>query len=288
MKNFILKLVSKEVLNSENANLLLQNSKDDIDMLWKGLEKGMISEEPLSKFYEEEGYPVIRSEGSRIMDDDSFLRFFTPDILLHYLIFPISFKRENRDIIIGFVNSSKIKEMNNALKQMFPGFSATFFHIPYSLYKKMLYKAFLLDISKYYEALQKNYYSEKVLTDLDSEDEVIFNKLSDRSERVMLFRKDGNAVTFRDDKMENKFPLRSLPVVSNAFENFYTEMSLEKSLNYLSNTEKIVFFTNMGLKKSDRVVLVKISDSSIFVLINTSLDKEKVSKIVSNKKGVQA
>jgi len=148
MKNLILKMVARDVLSSSDANDLI-NKKSKADPVWSGLETGVIDEDKLAKFYEKEGYPVIYEEGVHSEGYDYFARFFTPDIIAKYLVFPISFKKESKDIIIGFINSVHLDSIRFTIQKVFPDFNTTFFHFPYSIFKKGIYRNFMIDIDKF-------------------------------------------------------------------------------------------------------------------------------------------
>ena len=49
-------------------------------------------------------------------------------------------------------------------------------------------------------------------------------------------------------------------------------------MNSLSHTEKILLFTNIGIKKSDKVVLVASDDTKrlFFMIINPKVDKDQI------------
>ena len=62
------------------------------------------------------------------------------------------------------------------------------------------------------------------------------------------------------------------------FTRTYTEFVPETVMNSLSHTEKILLFTNIGIKKSDKVVLVASDDTKrlFFMIINPKVDKDQI------------
>ncbi|MBR4490557.1 hypothetical protein IKP13_07995, partial [bacterium] len=105
MRNLILKMVQGNVISSENANKILK-MKTNVDPIWFALSKGMIEEKRLARFYEKEGFGVMYEEKKGFMSDDFFARFFTPDVITRLLALPVTFRKESKEIVIGFINSA--------------------------------------------------------------------------------------------------------------------------------------------------------------------------------------
>ncbi len=280
MKNLILKMVASNVISSNVGNRLL-NIKDGTDLLWNGLSKGLIDEKRLIRFYEQNNFPIIYQEGYAHSNDNTFSNFFTPDIIAKYLVFPISFKKENRDIIIGFLNSEHIEAVKQMIKKIFPDFNTTFFHIPFSLFKQMIYRYFMFDIEKYIEAIKTLRNTNRVSIDEDESISTIFNKLNNLAEQVFLCKIKGEVIEYKDDSMLNRFPLNSLPLISESLTREYTEIELLNSMDSLGHTEKIMFLTNMQMKKDDKVAILTLTGGKFFFLIvNPSVGKSEIIQVL--------
>ena len=154
MRNLVLKMVQEDVISSENANKILK-IKVNVDPIWFALAKGMIDEKKLAKFYENEGFTVIYDEKKGTMTDDFFTRFFTPDVITRLLAIPVSFKKESKEIVIGFITSALIPQITATILKIFPGFTINYAHIPSSIFKKISAKHFLFDIDRFTSVLSQ-------------------------------------------------------------------------------------------------------------------------------------
>ena len=107
----------------------------------------------------------------------------------------------------------------------------------------------------------------------------IKKKLKEISEQLFTLElENSESVIFKEDSLTSRFPLKSLSTFRTMFERTYTEFVPETILNSLSHTEKILLFTNIGIKKSDKVVLVATDESKkfFFMLINPKSDKDQI------------
>ncbi|HNW82743.1 MAG TPA: hypothetical protein PKG52_07625 [bacterium] len=282
MRNLVLKMVQEGVLSSENANRMLAMKKG-VDPLWRALQKGMIDEKKLAKFYEKDGYPVIYDEGRGPMSDDFFTRFFTPDVIARHLAVPISFKKESRDIIVGFVNAALIPNIKESILKIFPEFNTTFFHIPYSIFKKIVAKHFLFDIDKFTSVVSQMEVSGELFGDKSATASIAKKKLAEVVEQVfMLEVEEDGSVVFKEESMTSRFPLKSLPMFKDCFQRGYMEIVPGDNINSLSHTEKILLFTNIGIKKDDRVIIIAANEDkkSFFLLLNPKVPRDQIEYII--------
>ncbi|HNT28237.1 MAG TPA: hypothetical protein PKH10_08670 [bacterium] len=279
MRNIILKMVSKGVISSDNANRLV-NMKQDIDPLWKGIVRGYVDEKKLARFFEDEGYPVIYDEGTTVFQKDDIFKFFTPDIIAKYLVFPISYKKDSRDIILGFLNAAHLETVRRMIQHIFPDLSTTYFHVPYSVFRRVVYKNFLFDMSKYASMVIG---METILppsTQTDAKGSLNRN-IATVAERVIIFTIENGSAVFRDEATVNRFPLASLPTIRDGLQKRYLELSADHAVKKLSPTEKILLFTNMGIKRDDRMVIVSADDDSgFFILINPRISRDELIKML--------
>jgi len=231
MRNLVLKMVHEGVVSSDNANKIL-SMKKGTDSLYRALSRGMIDEKKLAKFYEKEGYPVIYDEGRGPMADEFFTRFFTPDVIARHLVVPISFKKENKDIIVGFINSALIPNVKETIKCIFPEFNTTFFHIPYSIFKKIVAKHFLFDIEKYIAIMTQKEISGDMHTDKGATINAAKKKLSGTAEQIFLLElEDDGSFVFREQGLASRFPLKSLPLFQEGFKRGYINMIISTDDN---------------------------------------------------------
>lgn len=282
MRTLVLKMVQDGVLSSENANKMLAMKKG-VDPLWRALQKGMIDEKKLAKFYEKDGYPVIYDEGRGPMSDDFFTRFFTPDVIARHLAVPISFKKESRDIIVGFVNAALIPNIKESILKIFPEFNTTFFHIPYSIFKKMVAKHFLFDIDKFTSVVSQMEMSGELFGDKATTASMVKKKLSEVSEQVfMLEVEEDGSVVFKEENMTSRFPLKSLPTFKDCFQRGYMEIVPGDNINSLSHTEKILLFTNIGIKKDDRIIIISANEEkkTFFLILNPKVPRDQIEYII--------
>jgi len=281
MRNLILKMVQEGVVSSDNANRIFAMKKG-VDPLWRALSRGMIDEKKLARFYEKDGYPVIYDEGKGPMSDDFFTRFFTPDVIGKHLAVPISFKKESRDIIVGFVNSTLIPEIKENIQRIFPEFNVTFFHIPYSIFKKIAAKHFLFDIDKYTSVMVQMHKS----GELNAENAITVTsarkKLAKVAEQVFLFEIDGDSVVFKEETMNSRFPMKSLPTFKDGFKRGLLEFVPSEILDSLSHTEKILLFTNIGIKKEDKILILAYGDKNdkYFLILNPKTTKDQIENLI--------
>jgi hypothetical protein len=282
MRNLVLKMVTDGVLTSENANKMLAMKKG-VDPVWRALSKGMIDEKKLARFYEKEGYPVIYDEGRGPMSDDFFTRFFTPDVIARHLAVPISFKKESRDIIVGFINAALIPQIKDNILKIFPEFNTTFFHIPYSIFKKIAAKHFLFDIDKYTAVMIQMELSGEMHSDKAVSFSSVKKKLSKVAEQVyMLEIDDDESVVFKEEQMTSRFPLKSLPTFKEGFERGYMEIVPGDNINSLSHTEKILLFTNINIKKDDRILLLSSGNNkkAFFLVLNPKVPRDQMEFLI--------
>jgi len=282
MRNLILKMVQEGVVSSNNANRMFAMKKG-VDPLWRALSRGMIDEKKLARFYEKEGYPVIYDEGKGPMSDDFFTRFFTPDVIGKHLAVPISFKKESRDIIVGFVNSVLIDEIKENIQRIFPEFNTTFFHIPYSIFKKISAKHFLFDIDKYTDVLVQKHKSGEIAGSQEMTVASARKRLAKAVEQVFLLEIEGGSVVFKEESMSSRFPIKSLPTFKDGFKRGLLEFVPSDILNSLSHTEKILLFTNIGIKKEDRILILAYGDKKdkFFLILNPKISKDKIDALIS-------
>ncbi len=279
MRDLILKMVSKGVISSDNANRLI-NMKQNIDPIWKGIQKGFIDERKLARFYEEEGFPVIYEEGTAPLTREDFSRFFTPDVIARYLVFPISFKKDSKDIIIGFLNASHLESVRAMIQQIFPDFNTTYFHIPYTLFRKMVYKSFMFDMNRYAAVVLGIDAQVKVSAEIKGDRGEIYQQLVGIAEQVFYFSVENGSAVYKDETMTSRFPLASLPTFRDSIQKGYYEISADSSVKVLSHTEKILLFTNMGVKRDDRIVIVSRSPEHFFMLINPRLSRKELESMI--------
>lgn len=276
MKSLLFKMVSRNVIHSDDVSYLL-SGKGGFDPILHGLISGLIDEGKLAKFYEHEGHSVIYNDGDYYSDDSLFSRFFTPDLVSKYLAFPISFKKENKDIIIGFINSAHIPIIKQFVVKVFP-FNTTFFHIPYSNFKRIVYRKYLFDVTKYH-SIQQQHLKEQNLGDnyVVSDVEKLTRFYRKHSEQVFVFEKEKSSVIFNNGDIKGRFPLHSLPTLQDSLRHGYVEIDASQSLAMLSHTEKIMFFTNMKIKREDKLVIIapeKEFGSTFFLLVNPTSDRK--------------
>jgi hypothetical protein len=283
MRNLVLKMVHEGVINSDNANKIL-SMKRGIDPLYRALSKGMVDEKKLARFYEKEGYPVIYDEGRGPMADEFFTRFFTPDVIVRHLVVPISFKKENKDIIVGFINSALIPNVKETIKCIFPEFNTTFFHIPYSIFKKIVAKHFLLDIEKYTAVMVQKEISGEIYVDKNEVINSSRKRLVQAAEQVFVLEvEDDGSLLFTEQGLTSRFPLKSLPTFQDGFERGYVSIVPGDNMTSLSHTEKILLFTNIGIKKDDSIMIIASDDSkkSFFMLINPKHPKAEIESLIN-------
>ena len=278
MRNLVLKMVQEDVISSENANKILK-IKVNVDPIWFALAKGMIDEKKLAKFYENEGFTVIYDEKKGTMTDDFFTRFFTPDVITRLLAIPVSFKKESKEIVIGFITSALIPQITATILKIFPGFTINYAHIPSSIFKKISAKHFLFDIDRFTSVLSQLEPNNELFSDKVVKISTTKKKLKEVSEQIFTLELEkGESVIFREETMTSRFPLKSLTTFKDLFNRDYTEFIPETIMNSLSHTEKILLFTNIGIKKSDKVVLVSTDETkkNFFLIINPNADKEQI------------
>ena len=274
-------MVQEGVVSSDNANRIFAMKKG-IDPLWRALSRGMIDEKKLARFYEKEGYPVIYDEGKGPMEDDFFTRFFTPDVIGKHLAVPISFKKESRDIIVGFVNSVLIDEIRENIQRIFPEFNVTFFHIPYSIFKKIAAKHFLFDIDKYTDVVVQKHKSGEIANSGGMTVVSARKRLAKSAEQVFLFEIEGDSVVFKEETMSSRFPLKSLPTFQDGFKRGLLEFVPSDILSSLSHTEKILLFTNIGIKKEDRILILAYGEQKdmYFLILNPKTSKDRIETLI--------
>ena len=276
------KMVQANVISSENANKILK-MKTNVDPVWYALSKGMIEEKKLAKFYEKEGFQVMYEEKKGFMSDDFFARFFTPDVITRLLALPITFKKESKEIVIGFINSALTEQIRETILKIFPGFSVDFIHIPPSIFKRIAAKHFLFDIDRFTSVLIQLEPNNELFSDKVVKIMTIKKKLKEVSDQIFTLELENNeSVIFKEDSLTSRFPLKSLSTFKDLFERTYTEFVPETIMNSLSHTEKILLFTNIGIKKSDKVVLVASDDTKkfFFMIINPKAVKDQIEFMV--------
>lgn len=282
MRNLMLKMVQENVISSENANKAMK-MKSNVDPIWFALSRGMIDEKKLAKFYEKEGYPVMYEEKKGYMSDDFFARFFTPDVIARLLALPVSFKKETKEVVIGFINSALTDQIQKTVLKIFPGFDVQFIHIPPSTFKKIAAKHFLFDIDRFTSVLIQLEPNNELFSDKVVKIMTIKKKLKSVSEQIYTLELENNeSVIFKEDTLTSRFPLKSLSTFKELFTRTYTEFIPESIMNSLSHTEKILLFTNIGIKKSDKVVLVATDDTKkfFFMIINPNADRDHIEFLV--------
>ena len=282
MRNLIMKMVQENVISSENANKILK-MKANVDPIWFALSKGMIDEKKLAKFYEKEGFQVMYEEKKGFMSDDFFARFFTPDVITRLLALPVTFRKESKEIVIGFINSALTEQIRETVLKIFPGFSIDFIHIPASIFKRIAAKHFLFDIDRFTSVLIQLEPNNELFSDKAVKIMTIKKKLKDVSEQIFTLELENNdSVIFKEDSLTSRFPLKSLSTFRDLFERTYTEFVPETIMNSLSHTEKILLFTNIGIKKSDKLVLVASDESKkfFFLIINPKSDKDQIEFLI--------
>ena len=278
MRNLIMKLVQDDVISSENANKILKMKKN-VDPIWFALSKGMIDEKKLAKFYEKDGYPVMLDEKKGFMSDDFFSRFFTPDVITRLLALPVSFRKETKEVQIGFINSALTDQIRETVLKIFPGFNVSFIHIPPSIFKRIAAKHFLFDIDRFTSVLLQLEPNNELFSDKAVKIMTTKKKLKEVSEQIYTLElENGESVIFKEESLTSRFPLKSLSTFKELFTRTYTEFVPETLINSLSHTEKILLFTNIGIKKSDKVALVASDDTKhlFFMIINPKVDREQI------------
>jgi hypothetical protein len=282
MRNMVLKMVHEGVITSEGANKTL-SMKRGIDPLYRALSKGLVDEKKLARFYEKEGYPVIYDEGRGPMADEFFTRFFTPDVIVRHLVVPISFKKENKDIIVGFINAALIPNVKETIRCIFPEFNTTFFHIPYSIFKKIIAKHFLFDIEKYTSTMVQKEISGEIYSDKEEVVNSSKKRLVDAAEQVFLLEvEEDGSVVFSEQGLTSRFPLKSLPIFKEGFERGYMNIVPGDNMTSLSHTEKILLFTNIGIKKDDSIMIIATDEEkkAFFMLINPLRPKSEIESLI--------
>lgn len=281
MKNLILKMVTKGVMSSDNANRLI-NMKRDIDPVLKGLNKGFIDEKRLAKFYEQEGYPVIYEEGNNPIGQDNFSRFFTPDVIMKYLVFPISVKKESKDIIIGFLNSANLDAVKQVIQKVFPDFNTTYFHVPYTIFRKVVYKGFMFDMRKYSALTAGKDAAGKVAADIKGNKGSVYQHFLQMAEQAFLFTVENGSIVYKDETMTSRFPIASLPTIKEGLVAGFLDVDSDVISKKLSHTEKIMLFTNMGIKREDKIVMVsKGVENFFFFLINPKASRKELEGVIN-------
>ena len=282
MRNLMQKMVQENVISSENANKILK-MKTNVDPIWYALSKGMIEEKKLAKFYEKEGFQVMYEEKKGFMSDDFFARFFTPDVITRLLALPITFKKESKEIVIGFINSALTEQIRETILKIFPGFSVDFIHIPPSIFKRIAAKHFLFDIDRFTSVLIQLDPNNELFSDKAVKIMTIRKKLKEVSDQIFTLELENNeSVIFKEETLTSRFPLKSLSTFRDLFERTYTEFIPETIMKSLSHTEKILLFTNIGIKKSDKVVLAAPDDTKkfFFMIINPKATKDQIEFMV--------
>ena len=282
MRNLLMKMVQSDVISSENANKILKMKKN-VDPIWFALSKGMIDEKKLAKFYEKEGYPVMLEEKRGFMSDDFFARFFTPDVITRLLALPVSFRKETKEVQIGFINSALTDQIRETILKIFPGFNVSFIHIPTSIFKRIAAKHFLFDIDRFTSVLLQLEPNNELFSDKAVKIMTIKKKLREISNQIYTLELENNeSVIFKEESMTSRFPLKSLSTFKELFSRTYTEFVPETIMNSLSHTEKILLFTNIGIKKSDKVVLTASDESKklFFMVINPKVDRDQLEFMV--------
>lgn len=282
MRNLLQKMVQENVISSENANKAMKMTRN-VDPIWFALSRGMIEEKKLAKFYEKEGYPVMYEEKKGYMSDDFFSRFFTPDVIARLLALPVSFKKETKEVVIGFINSALTDQIRKTVLKIFPGFDVQFIHIPPSTFKKIAAKHFLFDIDRFTSVLIQLEPNNELFSDKVVKIMTIKKKLKDVSDQIYSLELENNeSVIFKEDTLTSRFPLKSLSTFKELFTRTYTEFIPESIMNSLSHTEKILLFTNIGIKKSDKVVLVATDETKkfFFMIINPNTDRDHIEFLV--------
>ena len=277
-----MKMVQSDVISSENANKILKMKKN-VDPIWFALSKGMIDEKKLAKFYEKEGYPVMLEEKRGFMSDDFFARFFTPDVITRLLALPVSFRKETKEVQIGFINSALTDQIRETILKIFPGFNVSFIHIPTSIFKRIAAKHFLFDIDRFTSVLLQLEPNNELFSDKAVKIMTIKKKLREISNQIYTLELENNeSVIFKEESMTSRFPLKSLSTFKELFSRTYTEFVPETIMNSLSHTEKILLFTNIGIKKSDKVVLTASDESKklFFMVINPKVDRDQLEFMV--------
>ena len=275
-------MVQENVISSENANKAMKMTRN-VDPIWFALSRGMIEEKKLAKFYEKEGYPVMYEEKKGYMSDDFFSRFFTPDVIARLLALPVSFKKETKEVVIGFINSALTDQIRKTVLKIFPGFDVQFIHIPPSTFKKIAAKHFLFDIDRFTSVLIQLEPNNELFSDKVVKIMTIKKKLKDVSDQIYSLELENNeSVIFKEDTLTSRFPLKSLSTFKELFTRTYTEFIPESIMNSLSHTEKILLFTNIGIKKSDKVVLVATDETKkfFFMIINPNTDRDHIEFLV--------
>lgn len=271
-------MVQDDVISSENANKILKMKKN-VDPIWFAISKGMIDEKKLARFYEKEGYPILSEEKKGFMSDDFFARFFTPDVITRLLALPVSFRKDTKEIVIGFINSALINQIKETVVKIFPGFNINFTHIPASTFKRIAAKYFLFDIDRFTSVLLQLEPNNELFSDKAVKIMSTKKKLKEISEQLYTLELENDeSVIFKEESMTSRFPLKSLSTFKELFTRTYTEFVPATIMNSLSHTEKILLFTNIGIKKSDKVVLVASDDTKhlFFMIINPKVDKDQI------------
>jgi len=285
MRNLILKMVQEEVISSENAAQLLKIKKG-VDPIWRGLSAGQIDEKKLIKFYENEGYSIFYDDNSSFVREDFFSRFFTPDVIMKYLCIPISFKKESKDIILGFINPVLIPQIKEAILKIFPEFNTTFVHIPYSILKKIVAKSYLFDIDKFAAVLIQKEQKGEIYSNKDVSIATSKKKIHEICDQVFILDLSTNgSVVLKNDNSSgiSRFPLHSLPTFKDGFNRGYLEIIPNELLSTMSYTERILLFTNAGIQKNDRVVILAADSSKMtfFLLKNPKGTKEQLEFLIN-------
>jgi hypothetical protein len=137
----------------------------------------------------------------------------------------------------------------------------------------------MFDIEKYIETIKTLKNTNRVSIDEDESVSSVFNKLNNMAEQVFLCKIKGEVIEYKDDTMLNRFPLNSLPLISESLTREYTEIDLLSSMSSLGHTEKIMFLTNMQMKKDDKVAILTLKGGKFFFLIvNPSVGKSEILK----------
>lgn len=267
MKNLILKMVGKGVISAENANKIMMLG-NDYDPIWTALHADFIDEKKLASFYEYEGYPVINEEGINKTSFDYFNRLFTPDTIVRYMAFPISFKKESKDVIIAFLNSELIEDIKYMINRVFPDFNTTFFYLPYTTFKEIVLKEYLFDIELYMtnKIADKNLFEKSEIADVKSD---LLSRFRDSAEKTFLFDIEENSIISRNLQTQTELKLATIPFIKNTINIGAIEFELASIASRLSTSERLLIINTLGAKGSDKITFFASQEEKfLFILIN--------------------
>ncbi len=267
MKNLILKMVGKGVISAENANKIMMLGKE-YDPIWTALHAGFIDEKKLGGFYEYEGYPVINEDGVNKNSLDYFNRLFTPDTIVKYMAFPISFKKENKDVIIAFLNSELIEDIKYMINRVFPDFNTTFFYVPYTLFRKLILKDYLFDIELYMinRIGDQNLFEKSEIAGVKSD---LLSRFRNSAEKTFLFDIESGSIISRNLQSQTELKLATMPFISNVINIGAIEFELSSISARFSTSERLLLINTLGAKANDRITFFASQDEKfLFILIN--------------------